>query len=118
MLLLGGLVGLLGCWLDGGFAGQTWLSTASETGVRLFPSNVAVEATYVSYYALAFFVLRWWRMTSRRRSQRFSFAPILGAGFWGVVLLLLIRPPHQPNTAVAALMLVVSAAIVQLGSPG
>ena len=78
---------------------------------------MAVEATYFSYYALAFFVLRWWRMTSRRRSQRFSFAPILGAGFWGAVLLLLIRPPHQPWPGMAALVLVMAATIVQLVSP-
>ena len=68
-------------------------------------------------HALAFFVLRWWRMTSRRRSQRFSFAPILGAGFWGVVLLLLIRPQHQPGPVMAALVLVMTATIVQLVSP-
>src|SRR5690606_15919426 len=73
MIPLGGGVGLLACWLDGWSAGQTWQfsETIRDTGVHLFPRNVAVEASYVSYYALAFFVLRWWRMTSRRRSQRF-----------------------------------------------
>jgi hypothetical protein len=117
MLVLGGLVGLLGCWLDGWAPGQTWRLTGAEVGPRLFPSNIAVEASYISYYALAFFVLRWWRMTSRRRSQRFSFAPILGAGFWGAVLLLLIRLQHLPNWAMPALVLVMTAAIVQLVSP-
>jgi hypothetical protein len=119
MLGLGGLVGLLACWLDGWAPGGTWSfePMSSEASVRLFPRNVALEASYFSYYALAFFTLRWWRMTSRRRSQRFSFAPILAAGFWGVVLLLLIRPQHQPSSVMAAVVLVMAAAIVQLVSP-
>jgi serine/threonine protein kinase len=119
MLALGGAVGLFACWLDGWSPGQTWRlpEAVSESGVRLFPTNVAIEASYISYYALAFFVLRWWRMTSRRRSTRFSFAPLLGAGFWGVVLLLLIRPQHSPSSVLAAVVVVMTAAIVQLVSP-
>jgi hypothetical protein len=118
MLGLGGLVGLIACWLDGWSPGRTWRYEEVGTEmVRLFPRNVAVEASYFSYYALAFFVLRWWRMTSRRRSQRFSFAPILAAGFWGAVLLLLIRPQHQPGPVMAAVVLVMAATIVQLVSP-
>jgi hypothetical protein len=118
MMALGGLVGLLACWLDGWSPGSSWrVVETGERVVRLFPHNIATEATYISYYALAFFVLRWWRMTSRRRTQRFSFAPILGAGFWGAVLLLLIRPAHQPWPGMAALVLVMAAAIVQLVSP-
>ncbi len=59
--------------------------------------------------------MRWWRMTSRRRSNRFSFAPILGAGFWGFVLMLLIRP--LAGASPGLLVLVMAAAIVQLVSP-
>jgi peptidoglycan/LPS O-acetylase OafA/YrhL len=119
MLGLGGLVGLLACWLDGWAPGRAWRfeEISTEASVRLFPRNVALEASYFSYYALAFFALRWWRMTSRRRPQRFSFAPILAAGFWGVVLLLLIRPQHQPTPVMAAVVLVMAATIVQLVSP-
>ncbi|MFO0925618.1 MAG: serine/threonine-protein kinase [Gemmataceae bacterium] len=118
MLGLGGVVGLLACWLDGWSPGQPWRPIgASDSAGRLFSSHVAVEASYFCYYALAFFVLRWWQMTGRRRPQRFSFAPILGAGIWGWVLLLLIRPPHQPWSGMAALVLVLTAAIVQLVSP-
>ncbi len=120
MLALGGLVGLFACWLDGWSPGRPYSleGAGTEAVVRLFPRNVAMEASYFSYYALAFFALRWWRMTSRRRSQRFSFAPILAAGFWGVVLLLLpIRPQHQPSSVMAAVVLVMAAAIVQLVSP-
>ena len=117
MLGLGGAVGLLACWLDGWSLGRSYrYEDGADLFVKLFPHDVAVEATYFSYYALAFFVLRWWRMTNRRRTQRFSFAPILGAGFWGAVLLLMIRPPHQP-WGMAALVLVMAATIVQLVSP-
>ncbi|MFO0841866.1 MAG: serine/threonine-protein kinase [Gemmataceae bacterium] len=119
MLVLGGVVGLLACWLDGWALGSSWRLSQSngDVVVRLFPADIATEATYVCYYALAFFVLRWWRMTARRRSQRFSFAPILGAGFWGAVLLLLVRPMHLPSYTMAAVVLVMAAAIVQLVSP-
>jgi hypothetical protein len=117
MLGLGGVVGLLACWLDGWAPELAWRDGANGAAVSLLPHNIADEASYFCYYALAFFVLRWWRMTSRRRPQRFSFAPILGAGFWGAVLLLLIRPPLQPWPGLAALVLVMSAAIVQLVSP-
>jgi hypothetical protein len=74
------------------------------------------EASYVSYYALAFFALRWWRMTDRRRPQRFSFAPLLASGFWGWVLVLLVRPYNQPLWG-GVVVLVLTSAILQLVSP-
>ncbi len=117
MMLLGGVLGLGALWLDGWTPGQTadptTVPTAGGALVPLFPTDVVTEASYFSYYALAFFALRWWRMTARRRSHRFSFAPILAAGFWGLVLLLLVRPQHWPG----ALVLVLASAIVQLVSP-
>jgi hypothetical protein len=81
---------------------------------------VAIEAKYISYFALAFFVLRWWRMTSRRRSQRFSFAPILGAGLWSFALLLLLTGnvvAAADKPALSVLALLMTATIVQLVSP-
>jgi hypothetical protein len=75
------------------------------------------EASYFSFYALAFFAMRWWRMTGRRRTYRFSFAPILGAGFWGLVLMLLIRPLSNANPGIFVLVLMMTAAIVQMVSP-
>jgi hypothetical protein len=53
-------------------------------------------------------------MADRHRSQRFSFAPILAAGFWAVVLLPVWPWPLPPHGAV---VLVLTAAIVQLVSP-
>jgi hypothetical protein len=115
MFVLGGLVGLGALWLDGWSLGVQAQPTGqvAEGLASLFPAGIAREASYFSYFALAFFALRWWRMTSRRRPQRFSFAPILAAGFWGLVLLLLFRPMNWP----AALVLVLASAIVQLVSP-
>jgi hypothetical protein len=119
MLGLGGLVGLFACWLDGWSPNRITTGASSGAVVRLFPHNVSVEASYFCYYALAFFALRWWRMTSRRRPQRFSFAPLLAAGFWAAVLLLVIHPQFRagPVLVAPALILVMSAAIVQLVSP-
>jgi hypothetical protein len=117
MLGLGGLVGLFAYWMAGWSLVVAGHAQEGGTGaVSLYPSNIAVEASYFCYYALAFFALRWWRMTSRRRSQRFSFAPILAAGFWGAVLLLLpwAAPAPPPLSAVVLLL---AATIVQLVSP-
>jgi len=117
MMALGGLIGLGALWLDGWSPGGPGdpASGLVDGGalVSVFPSDVLSEASYFSYYALAFFALRWWRMTGRRRPQRFSFAPILGAGFWALVLLLLVRAPQWPGV----LVLVMASVIVQLVSP-
>jgi hypothetical protein len=115
MMLLGGLIGLGALWLGGWSVSSP--KTPGQPGAQggltsVLPRDVATETSYFSYYALAFFALRWWRMTGRRRPQRFSFAPILAAGFWGVVLLLLFRQPWG-----GALVLVLASAIVQLVSP-
>jgi hypothetical protein len=117
MMLLGAGVGLVALYLSGWSPGPSARvvegPSPKATVYQLFPSGVRTEASFLSYYALAFFALRWWRMTSRRRPQRFSFAPILAAGFWGVVLLLLVGRQHQ----LGAVVLVMAAAIVQLVSP-
>jgi hypothetical protein len=129
LLLIGGVVGLGCLWLDGGSFDLIYHGRASlaQSGTEASSPNLFEEkakkgidvihnmdeAAYFSFYGLAFFAMRWWRMTARRRSHRFSFAPILGAGFWGLVLTLLIRPMTAPGL----LVLVMSAAIVQLVSP-
>jgi hypothetical protein len=76
--------------------------------------NIPVAACYLSYFGLAFFALRWWRMADRCRAQRFSLFPVLAAGFWAFVLLFL-WPLPEPPYGVGAL--VMAAAIVQLVSP-
>jgi hypothetical protein len=106
MMALGALLGVAAWWLDG------WSFAAGTADPAATVPLGRIEAAYFAYYALAFFALRWWRMTGRRRPHRFSFAPLLGSLFWGLVLLLLVRP-HGPGVVV----LVLASAIVQLVSP-
>src|SRR5205085_4491933 len=42
--------------------------------------DLPVAACYLSYFGLAFFALRWWKMADRRRSHRFSLFAVLAAG--------------------------------------
>lgn len=109
LLVMGGLVGLGSWWMDGG---SLTLPTIDQ-----IPSVGVTETSYFSFFALAFFAMRWWRMTARRRAHRFSFAPILGAGFWGLALMLLIRPLTSASPGLLVLVLMMTATIVQLVSP-
>jgi eukaryotic-like serine/threonine-protein kinase len=77
-------------------------------------SELPVAACYLSYFGLAFFLLRWWRMADRRRPHRFSLFAVLATAFWGYVLLLLWPRPAAPTGLVA---LVMASVIVQLVSP-
>jgi hypothetical protein len=117
LLLLGAGVGVLALWLDGWnlpVSGATPVPAGGDGGLTaLLPPAVVTEAAYVSYYGLALFALRWWRMTDRRRPQRFSLAPLFAAGFWALLLLLLIRP----HAWQAGVVVVLTSAVVQLVSP-
>jgi hypothetical protein len=114
MLVLGAAIGVGALWLDG------WTPESVAAGLRqadwtgLMPRGpvLADAAESVCYFALAFFALRWWKLTDRRRSYRFSFAPILAAGFWTILLLLI-----WPRLWEGAVAMVMAAVIVQLVSP-
>jgi eukaryotic-like serine/threonine-protein kinase len=119
MMFLGVVVGAGSLWISGWTPGGTakaeepgtWLSTAS-----LLPGSgtaLAEGSAYVIYFAVTFFALRWWRLADPRRQSRFSFLPLLAAGFWSL-LPLMIWPQPWPWGAGA---LVMTAAIVQLVSP-
>lgn len=123
MLAMGALVGMGALWLNG------WLPRfpVSEVpnGAPFSPERavwsalstsdgISVAAGYLAYFGLVLAVLRWWRVTDRRRSSRFSFFPVLAAGFWGLVLLV-VWPWPEPPLGVGAV--VMAAAIVQLVSP-
>ena len=120
MMVLGMAIGFSALWLDGyapfkfpdtelAMAG-TAIHTASS-----YPhvSDLPKLAQYLSYFALAFFALRWWKLADRRRQHRFSFAPVLAAGFWGLALLVVGSDPWWRGP----LVLTTTAAIVQLVSP-
>jgi hypothetical protein len=137
MLVVGLGVGLLALWLDGRpgplltmeppgadsasverAAVGSGQSGGPRKGAAIFdvmPYNhdLPVAACYLSYFGLAFFILRWWRMADPRRSQRFSLFPVLAAGFWAYVLLMFW--PWVMHRGVVAL--VMTSAIVQLVSP-
>jgi len=76
--------------------------------------DIPAVACYLSYFGLAFFALRWWRMADPQRPQRFSLFPVLAAGFWAYVLLFLWPWPETPSGVIA---LVMTSVIVQLVSP-
>jgi hypothetical protein len=119
MMGLGVGVGLAAIWLDGwrmppplGEVGEELFLPAQAALAFPFEVSRGTLAGYLAYYALALFVLRWWKLADRRRAHRFSFAPILAAGFWGLVLLLVWQEPWR-----GTLVLTTAAAIVQLVSP-
>jgi hypothetical protein len=121
MMLFGAFVGISALWLDGkiGPADETEKTSESSRWTELatfLPTvdSIPQAAKYMAYFALAFFALRWWKITERRRSQRFSFGPILAAAFWSFVLLV---PWHDTWSWRGPFVLMMTAAIVQLVSP-
>ena len=113
MLGLGGLVGLASLWLSARWPEVVGGPESEASGGWLPSAALWTEAGSLTYYAATFFALRWWRLTDRHRSQRFAVAPVLAAGFWGLVLLPLVRPHPWRG----ALVVVLASVIVQLVSP-
>jgi hypothetical protein len=118
MMTFGMAVGLGALWLDGWVpqlpVGEPAGSPVQSRLAARFPTSTALPniAGYLSYFALAFFALRWWKLADRRRPHRFSLGPVLVAGFWGLVLLVFWSDPWR-----GTLVLTTSAAIIQLVSP-
>jgi hypothetical protein len=113
MMVLGIGVGVAALWLDGWSPHAPLQGTSAEAGsASVFGNVLPAGSGQLSYFALAFFGLRWWKMTDRRRSQRFSLGPLLAAGLVGGVLLLVWPEPWR-----GLVVLVTSAAVVQLVSP-
>lgn len=116
LLLLGGLLGMLALWLDGWTPSNGELVETTPTRGMLgavLPTNLLLEAGTPSFFCLAFFALRWWRLADRRRATRFSLGPLLAATFWGILLMMLLRPGEWTGVIV----LVLTAALVQLVAP-
>jgi hypothetical protein len=113
MMILGCGLGLGAFWLDGwtlhfpATDGQKYELLGQRTGIPLV-------ASYLSYFGLAFFAVRWWKLADRHRHQRFSFAPILAVGFWAYVLLL-VGPWGEVTRGPLPLLL--ASGIIQLVSP-
>jgi hypothetical protein len=122
MMLLGLAIGAGALWLDYGTEGlgpkrSVWTLSSSDPRPITFGSEhhgVPLAAGYLSYFALAFFAMRWWKLADRQRGQRFSLGPILAAGFWTFVLWAVWARPQMPP---GMLPLLLAAAIIQLVSP-
>jgi hypothetical protein len=122
MMVVGAAVGVCAWWLDGGAPAALPAPTADPAAASqspLLPMRVLTEASQMSFFALAFFALRWWRMTDRRRPRRFSLFPLLAAFVWGMVLGLFLWGGDWPARipGMGTLTLVLTAAVVQLVSP-
>ncbi len=118
MMVLGGLVGVLALWLNGWSAHVALIDPTGEqlpsTGPSIFSATGSNnEASYLSYFALVFFALRWWRQTDRRRPSRFSLGAPLAAAFWALLLLVPFGYGHWLGGAA----LVLTSVIVQAVSP-
>jgi eukaryotic-like serine/threonine-protein kinase len=122
MLVMGALVGVQAYWLDGGTvhvkvpfaASADFDDPAPQPDTTVGP--LGDGARYLTYYGLGFFALRWWRMADRRRTSRFSFAPVLGAAFWGL-LLTRIGPYADGAWGTSMMVLVMTSVVVQMVSP-
>jgi hypothetical protein len=123
LMTLGLGVGAAATWLNG------WYATIPDpfTGTPPGPVNLVKDSVplaplfgHMSYFALAFFLLRWWKLTERNRRRRFSFFPVLVTGCVGLVLFFL-WPGHETHGEVflmqGPVVLTLLAAIVQIVSP-
>jgi hypothetical protein len=125
MMILGLGIGLQALWLEYGRASVAPTSSLwkMEGPVKLPASSlggwqgIPIAASYLSYFGLAFFAMRWWKLADPRRQQRFSFGPILAAGFWAIVLLIVWQQHSQQSQLIPPMPLLLTAAIVQLVSP-
>jgi len=77
-------------------------------------TGIPLVAGYLSYFGLAFFALRWWKLADRQRPHRFSLAPLLAAAFWAFVLLVVWPTPALWE---GPLSLLLASGIVQMVSP-
>jgi hypothetical protein len=119
LLVCGLLVGVGAMWLEG------WLPRLPQPGMlgpngesavvsAIMPNTgIGHLAAYLSYFALTFFALRWWKMADPKRSSRFSFVPVLAAGFW----CLLLSWVCWQAVPLALVPTVAASVIVQLVSP-
>jgi hypothetical protein len=127
-------IGLLAVWLQGYPLPEFGLNQAHASSLipeeefaqpggrsfffRRFSDDRALPllAGYLTYFALIFFVMRWWKLADRRRPQRFSMYAVLMVGVMAYLLVFLVlgQPRQTPKEFVA---LVMSAVIIQLVSP-
>lgn len=119
-------VGLLTVWLTGWTPGgpndtlmepsvaAAYEKTAPLTAWDAWREFGGVAAGYVSFFGLALGAMRWWRLTDRSRTHRFTVLPVFLAAFWGALLLLVWPRPDWPSGAMAV---VTAAVLAQWSAP-
>jgi len=118
LLSLGLLLGLVAMWLDG-FP----LPWPHEGGDARVPSTDAIEHTlpklgrYLGYFGLLFLLLRWWKLTELRRTQRFNVQAVVATAIWAGVLLLLLPRMELKAMSLFFAPPVLASVIVQVVSP-
>jgi len=115
VMLVGGVgMGLAAAWLGGWSLQSIWpqgTSLASVSSETILSNRIF---GYLGFYAIAFALLRWWRLTYRTRSKRFALFPVFCAGIVGLMLM-----PMWPdqNAITGPLVLILTSIIVQIVSP-
>ena len=90
MLMVGVLVGLGALWIDGWLPQLPTAEAAidSERPIRRWScasGGPLIVAQYLSYFGLAFFIMRWWKLADRHRDHWFCLGPIFVTALWGFV---------------------------------
>lgn len=127
MMLLGLGVGLAAAWLNGwsfDMQGQSvdTPSLAAATLAEMGQDNpmAAHIFGYLSYFGLAFFILRWWKLTERTRQRRFSLFPVMVTACLAFLLVPLwpdFTGHEVPFLLQGPVVLTLTAVIVQMVSP-
>jgi hypothetical protein len=128
MLGVGLAVAMGALWLDGwthrplthelSSLADRFPALASASGLN---SNAQLTM-YLIYFGVIFTAVRWWKMASPRRQERFGVWPVLSVGFWGlcvplVLLILPVKPELTMMIEKGAVVVIASAVVVQLASP-
>ena len=96
-------------------AGMTLLSRIAGLARDAACSRVFGAGPVWSSFALAFMLVRWWKMTEPTRPRRIALFPVLAVAFWALVLVFLW--PAWPEQPAGPLALITSSIIVQCVSP-
>jgi hypothetical protein len=128
MLVVGLGLGLAAAWLNGWQLDAAQRETQQLVTLGALPAFETSDGaglyrvfSYMSYFGLALFLMRWWRLAERTRARRFSFYPVLTAGVLSLVLCVTLWPDFNgsrtPFLMQGPVVLTLAAAVVQLVSP-
>jgi serine/threonine protein kinase len=120
MGMFGILLGIWVCWLDGWSLTGLWnLIMADNLTLDAIDSQrltIKAYMGYMLYFGLFLFLANWRKCLEKTREEPFTFFPVLVAGFWGGLLLLLGR--GFPIPGVESLIALASfAGVIQIVSP-